>query len=48
MKYEWHIGLRYLRSQHRDGFVSFVASMSAKVSGLCGLPDGPPVAAMIA
>ena len=28
MRYEWHIGLRYLRSQHRDGFVSFVASMS--------------------
>jgi lipoprotein-releasing system permease protein len=28
MKYEWLIGLRYLRSQHRDGFVSFVASMS--------------------
>jgi len=28
VKYEWHIGLRFLRSQHRDGFVSFVASMS--------------------
>ena len=26
--YEWLIGLRYLRSQHRSGFVSFVASMS--------------------
>ena len=26
--YEWKIGLRYLRSQHRSGFVSFVASMS--------------------
>jgi len=28
MKYEWLIGLRYLRSKHRDGFVSFVTSMS--------------------
>jgi lipoprotein-releasing system permease protein len=26
--YEWLIGVRYLRSQHRSGFVSFVASMS--------------------
>ena len=26
--YEWKIGVRYLRSQHRSGFVSFVASMS--------------------
>ena len=26
--YEWHIGVRYLRSRHRSGFVSFVASMS--------------------
>jgi lipoprotein-releasing system permease protein len=26
--YEWTIGVRYLRSQHRSGFVSFVASMS--------------------
>ncbi len=26
--YEWKIGLRYLRSKHRSGFVSFVASMS--------------------
>jgi lipoprotein-releasing system permease protein len=26
--YEWKIGLRYLRSEHRSGFVSFVASMS--------------------
>jgi lipoprotein-releasing system permease protein len=26
--YEWTIGLRYLRSKHRSGFVSFVASMS--------------------
>jgi lipoprotein-releasing system permease protein len=26
--YEWMIGARYLRSQHRSGFVSFVASMS--------------------
>jgi lipoprotein-releasing system permease protein len=30
--YEWLIGVRYLRSAHRSGFVSFVASMS--VSGL--------------
>jgi lipoprotein-releasing system permease protein len=28
MQYEWLIGFRYLRSQHRSGFVSFVASMS--------------------
>jgi lipoprotein-releasing system permease protein len=28
MPYEWMIGARYLRSQHRSGFVSFVASMS--------------------
>jgi lipoprotein-releasing system permease protein len=28
MNYEWLVGLRYLRSRHRDGFVSFVASMS--------------------
>ena len=28
MPYEWMIGTRYLRSQHRSGFVSFVASMS--------------------
>jgi lipoprotein-releasing system permease protein len=28
MPYEWLIGVRYLRSQHRSGFVSFVASMS--------------------
>jgi lipoprotein-releasing system permease protein len=28
MAYEWHIGVRYLRSEHRSGFVSFVASMS--------------------
>ena len=28
MSYEWLIGTRYLRSQHRSGFVSFVASMS--------------------
>jgi lipoprotein-releasing system permease protein len=28
MGYEWLVGLRYLRSRHRDGFVSFVASMS--------------------
>ncbi len=28
MAYEWTIGLRYLRSEHRSGFVSFVASMS--------------------
>ncbi len=26
--YEWIIGTRYLRSTHRSGFVSFVASMS--------------------
>ena len=26
--YEWIIGVRYLRSAHRSGFVSFVASMS--------------------
>jgi lipoprotein-releasing system permease protein len=26
--YEWRIGTRYLRSAHRSGFVSFVASMS--------------------
>ena len=26
--YEWLIGTRYLRSTHRSGFVSFVASMS--------------------
>ena len=26
--YEWKIGVRYLRSAHRSGFVSFVASMS--------------------
>jgi lipoprotein-releasing system permease protein len=28
MPYEWMIGTRYLRSTHRSGFVSFVASMS--------------------
>ena len=28
MSYEWLIGIRYLRSSHRSGFVSFVASMS--------------------
>ena len=28
VRYEWLIGLRYLRSQHRSGFVSFVAAMS--------------------
>ena len=28
MPYEWLIGTRYLRSTHRSGFVSFVASMS--------------------
>jgi lipoprotein-releasing system permease protein len=28
MRYEWLIGTRYLRSTHRSGFVSFVASMS--------------------
>jgi lipoprotein-releasing system permease protein len=28
MSYEWKIGTRYLRSTHRSGFVSFVASMS--------------------
>jgi lipoprotein-releasing system permease protein len=27
-RYEWLIGIRYLRSKHRSGFVSFVASMS--------------------
>lgn len=27
-RYEWLIGVRYLRSKHRSGFVSFVASMS--------------------
>lgn len=27
-RYEWIIGVRYLRSKHRSGFVSFVASMS--------------------
>ena len=32
MSYEWLIGIRYLRSKHRSGFVSFVASMS--VTGL--------------
>jgi lipoprotein-releasing system permease protein len=32
VRYEWLIGIRYLRSTHRSGFVSFVASMS--VSGL--------------
>ena len=32
MGYEWLIGVRYLRSTHRSGFVSFVASMS--VTGL--------------
>src|SRR4051794_22056578 len=26
--YEWLIGVRYLRSAHRSGFVSFVAFMS--------------------
>ena len=26
--YEWTIGVRYLRSAHRNGFVSFVAAMS--------------------
>jgi lipoprotein-releasing system permease protein len=26
--YEWLIGIRYLRSRHRSGFVSFVATMS--------------------
>jgi lipoprotein-releasing system permease protein len=28
MTYEWLIGIRYLRSKHRSGFVSFVAVMS--------------------
>jgi len=28
MAYEWLIGVRYLRSEHRSGLVSFVASMS--------------------
>ena len=28
MGYEWLIGARYLRSEHRSGLVSFVASMS--------------------
>ncbi len=28
MPYEWMIGVRYLRSQHRSGLVSFVATMS--------------------
>ncbi len=28
MAYEWTIGVRYLRSTHRSGLVSFVASMS--------------------
>ncbi len=28
MAYEWTIGIRYLRSTHRSGLVSFVASMS--------------------
>jgi lipoprotein-releasing system permease protein len=28
VRYEWLIGTRYLRSTHRSGFVSFVASMS--------------------
>src|SRR6187402_894317 len=28
LPYEWLIGTRYLRSAHRSGFVSFVASMS--------------------
>ena len=28
LPYEWIIGTRYLRSTHRSGFVSFVASMS--------------------
>jgi lipoprotein-releasing system permease protein len=28
MRYEWLIGVRYLRSEHRSGLVSFVASMS--------------------
>jgi lipoprotein-releasing system permease protein len=32
MGYEWLIGVRYLRSTHRSGFVSFVATMS--VTGL--------------
>ena len=32
--YEWKIGIRYLRSRHRSGFVSFVASMSMLGLGL--------------
>jgi lipoprotein-releasing system permease protein len=28
LPYEWTIGVRYLRSAHRNGFVSFVAAMS--------------------
>jgi lipoprotein-releasing system permease protein len=28
LPYEWIIGVRYLRSAHRNGFVSFVAAMS--------------------
>src|SRR5215510_6133883 len=28
MRYEWMIAVRYLRSAHRSGFVSFVATMS--------------------
>ena len=32
--YEWTIGIRYLRSKHRSGFVSFVASMSVLGLGL--------------
>jgi len=34
MPYEWLIGIRYLRSRHRSGFVSFVASMSMLGLGL--------------
>ena len=34
MPYEWLIGTRYLRSRHRSGFVSFVASMSMLGLGL--------------
>jgi len=34
MSYEWLIGIRYLRSRHRSGFVSFVASMSMLGLGL--------------
>jgi lipoprotein-releasing system permease protein len=34
LPYEWTIGLRYLRSRHRSGFVSFVASMSVIGLGL--------------